>query len=237
MKENRSINLSYPELIQRADRVAMVVQRDITEFQKYGYAENVHEEVAAKCLAFKEVESDMFWEGQKVLATNKKENCKGKLVEILGEFAFKSKLALGEHTKEYKMFRFTGLKKLNDKELIPYASHVIKTARLMPDELAKRNLTIEDFTAAESATKALDDAIDAQADAIAVREQKSLERLNKGSELYKMISELCDVGKRIWEHKNEAFYNDYVLFGSSKSTSHSEEEETESVVEETSTGE
>ncbi len=227
MKESRTINLSYPELMQRSDRVAIVVQRDMPEFLKYGYPENVYEELAAKCQAFKEIESDMFWEGQKTLATNNKDLRKGKLVEILGEIAFKAKLALGENSKEYKMYRFTGLKKLNDKELIPYAWHVIKTARLMTEKLATRNLTTEDLGVAETETKALDDAIDAQTEAIGVREQKSLERADKGGILYGMIVELCDVGKRIWEHKNEAFYHDYVLYGSNKSASQNEDTPTE----------
>jgi len=62
-----------------------------------------------------------------------------------------------------------------------------------------------------------------------------VERLAVGNELYDLIVELCDVGKRIWEHKNEAFYNDYVLYASSKSTSQTEENE--DVIEETTTEE
>ena len=38
-------------------------------------------------------------------------------------------------------------------------------------------------------------------------------------------AELCEVGKRIWENKNEAFYHDYVSYGSNKSATTNEDEE------------
>jgi hypothetical protein len=113
----------------------------------------------------------------------------------------------------------------SDSQLVLYSKHVCKTAEFFKEPLATRNLTEDIIDQAIAETIALDSAIDAQTEAIAVREEKSVERLKLGNELYEFILELCDVGKRIWENKNEAFYHDYVLYGSSKSSSKTENQE------------
>lgn len=217
MKQSKKFRLSYPELAQRGDRVQVIVGRDIEIFIQYGYSETIADTVGEKTANFKQIEPDMFWEGQKVLTTNDKELCKEKLIGLIGEIGFKAKLALGADSKEYKMFRISGMKNMDDNELVSYGKHVCKTTELFMTKLATRNVTAEILTEAQEATIALDNAIDTQTEAIAVREQKSLGRLELGNELYDLIVELCEVGKRIWENKNEAFYHDYVLYSSNKS--------------------
>ncbi|WP_421917834.1 hypothetical protein [Marinifilum sp.] len=231
MKQVKGFKMPYSELGQRGDRVKAVVNRDVNEFVKFGYDETIPTKVEEKTKQFKDILPDMYWEGQKTLKTNAKDECRSTLVGLLGEIAFKSKLALGSGSKEYATFRFSGVDRKTDSELVAYAKHVCQTADFFTDQLNTRNVTTELITQTIDATMALDDAIDAQAEAISVREQKSVERLAIGNELYELIVELCEVGKRIWEHENEAFYNDYVLYASSKSTTQTEE--TEDVVEET----
>ena len=235
MKQIKGFKMPYSELGQRGDRVQAVVTRDVAEFIKFGYEETISTKVGEKTKQFKDILPDMYWEGQKTLKTNAKDECRSSLVGLLGEIAFKAKLALGYGSKEYATFRFSGVDRKTDNELVAYGKHVCQTADFFKDQLSKRNATPELITQATDATIALDDAIDAQAEAISVREQKSVERLALGNELYDLIVELCDVGKRIWENKNEAFYNDYVLYASSKSTSQTEE--SENAVEEITTGE
>ena len=235
MKQTKKFTMTYSELGQRGDRVQAVVARDVAEFIKFGYEETIPTKVGEKTELFKAILPDMYWEGQKTLKTNAKDECRSTLVGLLGEIAFKAKLALRNGSKEYATFRFGGVDRKTDNELVAYAKHVCKTAEFFQEDLSKRNASPELITQTTTATIALDDAIDEQAEAISVREQKSVERLAVGNELYDLIVELCDVGKRIWEHKNEAFYNDYVLYASSKSTSQTEENE--DVVEETTTEE
>ena len=224
MKQTKVFTFSYPELSQRGDRVEKVVARDILEFVKYGYPETLATTVKEKTEAFKAILPDMFYEGQKTLATSAKDEYKERLISMLDEIGFKAKLALGAKSKEYATFRFSGITRLNDKELVQYSKHVCKTAEFFKDVLATRNITEEDIKNTMAVTNNLDDAIDAQTEAIALREQMSVERLKKGNELYELILELCEVGKRIWDGRNEAFYHDYVLYGSNKSNDNGNDE-------------
>lgn len=225
MKQTKIFKFSYAELAQRGDRVEKVVTRDIQEFIKYGYQEDIATVVKGKTEKFKAILPDMFYEGQKTLATSAKDEKRGQLVGMVDEIAFKAKLALGAKSKEYATFRFAGITRMNDKELVRYSKHVCKTAEFFKEPLATRNITEEDINNTMLVTNELDDAIDAQVEAIALREQMVVERMKRGNDLYRLIVELSDVGKRIWENTNEAFYQDYVLYGSNRSSNDDENKE------------
>ncbi|MGQ8335415.1 hypothetical protein ACUNWD_02620 [Sunxiuqinia sp. A32] len=60
----------------------------------------------------------------------------------------------------------------------------------------------------------LDQTIDQQKEAISIRELKAFERITNANELYKIMSEICEVGKRIWDGNNQAYYDDYLIYGS-----------------------
>ena len=71
----------------------------------------------------------------------------------------------------------------------------------------------------------LDDAIDRVSQTVAQRDEASQKRARIGNELYAMITLVCDAGKRYWNGENEAYYNDYVIYGSSTPIAQPEEEE------------
>jgi len=144
-----------------------------------------------------------------------------------------TKLALGANSKEYASFRFSGITRMSDQELVVYSKHVCKTAESYKDALTKRNIDEVMLGEALEATTILDNAIDAQTEAISLREQMSVKRLELGNELYDLIVELCEVGKRIWENENEAFYHDYVLYGSNKSAEQANISEEEPMADQT----
>lgn len=225
MKQARKFAMSYSELAQRGDRMVTLVSRDINEFSKYGYTADLPTTLRSLTNNFKGVEPDMYWEGHQTLATNAKNKSREDLTALLGEIGFKAKLALGENSREYKMFRINGMKKLSDSQLIAYAKHVCATASYFKEKLANRN--IDDALLSECLTSVteLDDAIDEQVAAISLREQKSVERVDFGNQLYQLISEACEVGKRVWENRNQAFFDDYVLYGSTKSSATDDNEE------------
>lgn len=225
MKQSRKFAMSYAELAQRGDRLVSLVSRDINEFAKYGYAADSPTILKSLTDNFKSIEPDMYWEGHQTLVTNAKNKNREKTTALLGEIGFKAKLALGENSKEYKMFRIGGVSRLKDSQLVTYAKHVCATAKYFIEQLASRN--VDDALLAEClmAVTELDDSIDDQTEAISLREQKSVERLDLGNQLYQMISEACEVGKRIWENKNQAFYDDYVLYGSTRSSAADDNEE------------
>jgi len=79
----------------------------------------------------------------------------------------------------------------------------------------------------DATSSILDDAIDEQRQIMSVREAKTFEREETANEIYSLIAEVCEVGKKIWDGKNQAHYNDYVIYGSTDAIEEDEEVEEE----------
>jgi len=136
----------------------------------------------------------------------------------------RAKLSLGAKSVDFSLFRFNRMKDQSDNELVQQALHVTQVAETRLEVLSTRMVTQASLDIILDERQKLDVAIDEQATAVTERRQKKVERTRLANELYKIISELSEVGKLIWKGKNEACYTDYVIYGSAKSISVQAEE-------------
>ena len=229
----KKFNFSYGELTQRCDRVSELMTRDASNFEEIGYTAEFITSFKAQTDAFKTMESDTYWQGQQMMKTEGKNKSRQRLSHLISEFRFRAKLALGEDSVEYRSFRFSRLANLDENQLIIYANHVIKTASPLLPQLALRRIDEANLQEINDEAIQLDNSIDEQKAAISIREQKSFERIAAANELYKTMSEVCEVGKRIWEGTNVAFYDDYLIYGSQAPIDDEEEPQDESTPENT----
>ncbi|MGD9929259.1 MAG: hypothetical protein AB7U05_04505 [Mangrovibacterium sp.] len=218
-----NFNFSFGDLIQRADRIDTLLQRDAEQFSGIGYNGDFRTSLKEKTTVFRALPSDDYWQGQQMLKTEDKKRLLSELTAQLVDLRFRAKLALGERSVEYRSLRFTKLKNIKEQDLIIYAEHVTKTCREMLAKLAPRNVTEEMLATIDTTAQQLDTAIDEQKKMISVREAKAFEREEKANEIYSLISEACEVGKRIWEDVNQAHYHDYVIYGSKEKIEDEEE--------------
>lgn len=213
----KKFNFSYGELLQRGDRIIALLQRDSKKFSVLGYEGDFKENLETKVKLFRTLLPDAYWMGQQMLKTHDKNNSRRELCNNLSELRFRAKLALGEKSVKYASFGFSRLADLDELQLIIYSWHVEKTAKEMLEELSVRRIDEDFLEELRKSTNNLDEAIDEQKKAIATREEKVFERRSVANELYSTLSECCDVGKRIWDDINPAFYDDYVIYGSQDS--------------------
>jgi len=218
-----NFNFSFGALTQRADRIDNLLQRDATEFAELGYDETYRTNLKALVQAFRVLPSDDYWLGQQMLKTDTKKNAQGSLVDQLVDLRFRAKLALTDKSVEYRALRFGKVQTMKEQDLIIFAGHICTTCREMMYLLEKRNITEAMLAEIESTASTLDDAIDEQKKIISTREAKAFERQEKANAIYAMIAEICEVGKKIWDGENEAYYNDYVIYGSQEPIEEDEE--------------
>ena len=211
-----NFNFSNAELCQRSDKLVMVYTRDEAAFSKYGYNGETIGSIKTKNADLKLFPSDDFYEGEQKMATDNKTEIRTVIENNISDLRSRTKLVLGAESVEYSLFKFSKLSRLNDNELVQYALHVVNTAKPRLEVLSKRLITQETLDVIMADRQKLDDAIDAQSTAISNRREKKFERMMLANELYKLISELSEVGKLIWKGENEAFYSDYVIYGHSK---------------------
>ncbi|TLX78356.1 hypothetical protein E9993_01370 [Labilibacter sediminis] len=209
-------NFSIPELCQRADKLAISYKRDTESFKAYGYNGESLSNIETQTETLKQYPSDDYYEGKQKQATDVKNQLRATLETNISDLKNRTRLALGTKSMDYSLFKFSKLASLNDNDLVQYSLHVVNIAQPILDKLSSRLVTQEDLDTILSDRSKLDDAIDIQASAISERRIKKVERTKLANELYQLISELSEVGKIIWKEQNEAYYTDYVIYGSAK---------------------
>lgn len=224
MEENMSFNFSIAELCQRGDKLIATYLRDQAEFVNYGYSAETATAIETQTNELKEFPTDDYYEGLQQIATNNKNKSRASLEYNLVDLRNRARLVYGINSVDYKAFKLKRVGDLNDNELVQRALLACQVAapRLVP--LGKRMVSQESLDVIMNDREQLDNDIDKQAAAITQRREKKIERTRKANKLYKLISEISDVGKLIWKGKNEAYYLDYVIYGSAKAVAQQDEE-------------
>ena len=210
----KTFNFSFGVLTQRGDRIISLLDRDKDQFLQFGYDEVFKTNLNSKLTIYRKLPSDNYWLGHQTLKTEAKDNAYVETKNIIQDIRFRSKYALGESSIEYKSLRFNQMKDASASDLILLVTHIATTCREMLDKLSARNITEEMIVSLEAAAEQLDKAIDEQQEMKSTREAKTIERENMANEIYAIIAEICEAGKNIWQGKNQAYYNDYVIYGS-----------------------
>nr|WP_321451183.1 hypothetical protein [uncultured Carboxylicivirga sp.] len=211
-----NFGFSIAELLQRNDKLQVVMKRDTEQFQGYGSGNDILEQMASLGTKLKEMPSNAYYEGEQKLLTDKKGNIRSALENDINDLRNRARLTYGSKSVEYDIFQFGRTHQLADNELVTHALHVAKTAESRLNILANRQVSQVLIDSILSNRTLLDDVIDEQSLAMSKRREKSVERITMANELYGLISEACEIGKLIWKGKNEAYFTDYVIYGSSK---------------------
>lgn len=218
-------SFGYAELNQRGDHMVYLYTRDKEVFLSLGFSATFDTEIKDKVDESKSVESDDYWLGIKKMKRAAEKNARKVLLRSIDMFQLRTGLLFGTDSAEFQSFRFAGASGLKNDELVRYAKGLLKTAERFGETLTAADGMQAFIDGLKADGEVLDNAIDAVKQAIDQRDEASQTRARVGNELYGMITQVCDAGKRYWKGKNEAYYNDYVIYGSSAALPEDEEEE------------
>ncbi len=214
----KQFHFPYSELIQRADKMGPIVVRDQEQLAIYGFEPDTALRIQTKADVLRNLPTDEYWIGQQMLKTEAKKEVRTQLDELLSDFRHRCKRALGEDSINYKLFRFSRLSGMNDRDVIIFGKNAIKSTEGMLEVLATHHIDPDYLENFNDLLGQLDKALDAQAEMENIRTRKQSERMQLANELYQVIRDVCETGKLIWKGKEENNYADYVLYGSPKST-------------------
>ena len=208
----RDYKFSDGFLKQKCDTVATSVTRDQTEFTPRGI-------VAADVTAF-ETQSENFG----LLATDE---------ELLGEVSTATEIKdtaaelvrvkvrtvrtmaenkWGEGSARYRTYDFKDMSELPDEDLVRLGRRVIRVGNNQLTDLATEGLDAAFLTALDGLVVSFDKEIDDQSDSVEDRDIATEDRIENGNALYKVLVRFCNTGKDIWINRDEAKYNDYVIY-------------------------
>jgi len=150
--------------------------------------------------------------GDKIGKTEAKAAKAKELREGISDIVNRVGLKYGKSSWQYRKIRVSELARLNDSELCRIGKATSRTATAFIDETASMGLTQELLDNINTITQEFDDLIDLQHDAVKERDISTQERRLKANALYIKLMHISETGKAAYMSKNEAKYNDYVIY-------------------------
>lgn len=210
-EEIRRYRLSDARIIQLSDSVRQSAQRDATELADYGVTPDTITDLVAAREAFADNPTDEELSGDMVIATQAKNAEKALLQRHIRQIADRARIKFGENDGRFRKFGVDMLSRMGDDELVRTAKRVVRVATSLLPQLASEGLTAAMIADLGTSGTSFDELVDAQDEAIKVRDIAVDERIRLGNSLYDLLVNLAAKGKLCWEDVNEAKYNDYIL--------------------------
>ena len=213
MNEYRpDFHMPYSALMQLGDTAVLLAQRDTAELSFYGINEEYINLLKQKTSALKNMPTDEELLAGVSIGTAKKNDTADAIRTAVRSIMIRAKIVYGYNSAAYNNFGVKGLDRMNDNELLRCAKRVARIAEENLTALSEKGLTQEEITALYNRTQDYDYTIDAKDIAVSRRDRASAQRITIANELYELIKEVFDYGKDYWYSRQEAKYNDYIIY-------------------------
>lgn len=208
----RDYRITDSELTVFTQHICDSMTRDLTLFANYGITAANVTTMQSMCDAFEVFPTDDYIHQEYLSAVELRDNLTNSLHVIIRSMALRVELKWGKSSPKYKSLGIADLSKLPIESYITRARmlHAFMTEHLL--ELSAEGLTVDMLEDMEELINHLDDAIRDTLEKSSYRMEKTTERITNGNKLYDLMSKYCEIGKRIWDKVNPAFYNDYVIY-------------------------
>jgi len=208
----RDYTFSDGFLVQRTDKVIGDATRDSSELIPEGVTALRLTTLGNNRDTFDAMKDDEEWEGE-VSEKAEGRDAAATVCELaVNSIRTKAQNVWGEKKAKYRSFGFDGINELPDEQRIKAYRRVHRRATLNLLALAPEGLTPLILTNFNTANGTYDNAIDELNDKISDRDIATEDRRELGNLIYAEDVKICNTGKNYWLDKDEAKYNDYVIY-------------------------
>lgn len=207
----RNYSFSDAFLIQKCDDVSGSVTRDQTDFTDRGFSAADNTAFKEQSEDFGELPTDEELEGAVSDATEIKDEKAEDVRVSIRMFRTAAENKWGVKKAKYRIYGFDGMDDLNESDLVRLGKRVGRVANAQLADIGN-GITDAKIIAHNAKVNALDDAIDAKEEAVKARDIATEDRIEAGNALYAVLVKVCNTGKDIWVTRDEAKYNDYVIY-------------------------
>ena len=208
----RDYRMTDADLAQLGDKAVGLIERDLAQLDTYGIDDEDKDWIADTTEAFKNYPTDEELEGEGSEKSEEKSEAAdgGKVDERSSKE--RGSNGFGEKSDKYRKFGTKGMDELDDNDLHRLGSRVVRVATGYLAKLEEEGLTQDIIDALADKNKVFDDAIDAKDEAVRERDISTEDRIELANSLYAKIVKVFNAGKDYWVNKDEAKYNDYVIY-------------------------
>jgi len=211
-EHSSNFRFSYGYLMQLGDEADSLIERDAAELASYGVDAAKRTLIATKTQELKDMPTDEELKGLVGIKTEAKDLKADELMVFVRDVMVRVRNAFGEESRIYIRFAVGSMTQLRDNDLYKCAKRVSRMSTVYITELTPFGVTPIMLTALDALAVEFDDAIDDKEDAVRERDISTQERVTLANELYELIVEVYDYGKTYWYTRDEAKYNDYIIY-------------------------
>ena len=204
--------LTYADLMQLGDKTERLIKRDLADLTLYGVDNDTAISIANQTKMFKEHPSDAELLGLVSEATKDKDEKRTVIHIQMSAIMIRVKNKFGIGSATYKRFSTSELSNLSDEEMVHTARRVVRLATEYLPALSEKGLTQAMIDTLSNDIVTFDNSIDAKASAVEIRDRSTQDRVSIANNLYTAISEIFDYGKEHYYTRDEAKYNDYLIY-------------------------
>lgn len=208
----RLYKFSDATLIDEANAKHVFMTRDAADFAGYGVDAAALAAFTALIDAFELFPPDHVYEAEVTTITQTKDGLRDEMNTMAKAVLTRARVTWGADSGKYKEMNEPSISQMTDKEFLVTCRSIAARAEEYLTELTAAGLTqlmIDDLKAKYAAFEL---ALAEKREKIANRDDKSVERVKKGNEIYELMVKYCDIGKTLFYETNEARYNDYIIY-------------------------
>jgi len=210
----RNYNMSDAELCMFTSNLCNTMTRDLTDLADFGITAPKIAALKALGDAFEILPTDEVLLAYVIAATETK-TAKAELVkETIRNMVTRCQIKWGIDSWQEKSLGVKGMNKYTDDSILIAARRVHTQMTAFLPDLAGTGLTQAMLDDMDDLNEELEVAKNAQYTKVSLRENDAEDRVNKGNEIYSLVSIYCEIGKRVYVKTNPAKYNDYIIYTS-----------------------
>ena len=207
-----NFKFSYADLIGLGEKTNSLMGRDQEELLTYSVNDQDRTAIAEATAELQDLPTDDEYKGTIIEFTATKDKLADEVKVGIRTFMVRVADAFGENSGTYSRFGTAGLSKLADLDLLQCCKRVLRMANTYSAQLQAKGLTAAMIEGLNTNCTQLDLAIAAKEDAVLAREVATEHRVTLANDLYARIVRISGFGKDYWYTRNEAKYNDYIIY-------------------------
>ena len=212
--DKRNYNMTDAELCMYVSNLCNFLTRDLADLEQFGLTSDKIESFKELGDEFEVFPTDGTLIGDVMITTEDKNALRERVLSEIKAMAFRVESKWGANSARYKRLDLSTPSSLTDDSLLVTARTIqIKMTDYL-DDLSEFGLTQDMLDAFAELNEDFERAKNAQSDAVALRDEKTLERITRGNELYALVTRYTGFGKLLYEKTNSAKYNDYLIYSS-----------------------
>jgi hypothetical protein len=219
----RNYKMSDAELIGLASKISVTLKNCLEDLESYGITSATISEFDEMRENFLDFRTDSELKSDMMIANSEKIVLRNQLLEVIRGMAMRVKIKWGANSSNYKRLELRNPTLMkNDVLLVISRSIHSKMTEYLP-ELGSVGLTQQMLNDFESLNTQFEQSLDAKSDAVVLRDEKTLERIAKGNELYAEIIKYCNIGKTVFAQTDYSRYKHFVIYRSARKKKKDEE--------------